>query len=73
MAESSLNMTFRRWLDSNQMIHLNRLRIMLQTVNLVPEEEDIPRWIWSRNGKFKVKSIYNHLSDVGPDRSFKHL
>lgn len=36
-------------------------------------EEDRPVWIWSKNGKYNVKSMYNLLANQGPVRSFHHL
>src|SRR4051812_38812264 len=29
--------------------------------------------MWNKSGRFSVKSMYSHLSNVGVDRSFKHL
>jgi hypothetical protein len=37
------------------------------------QDKDTPRWKWSKNGKFTVKSVYKHLCKNGMDRSFKHL
>lgn len=55
------------------MVQLDKLKEKLQSVTLGLDEDDTPRRYWNKSGKFTVKSMYNHLSDVGPDRSFKHL
>jgi hypothetical protein len=46
--------------DNLAMISLNR-------------EHDKPRWKLTKSGIFSVKSLYNKLSAVGVDRSFKQL
>jgi hypothetical protein len=37
------------------------------------EEPDKPRWKYTKNGIFSEKSLYEKLSTVGVDISFKHL
>jgi hypothetical protein len=37
------------------------------------DEKDKPRWKLTKSGVFSVKSLYNKLSAVGVDRSFKQL
>jgi hypothetical protein len=32
-----------------------------------------PKWKRTKTGKITAKSMYNHLSSNGADRSFKHL
>lgn len=54
-------------------IQLNRLRRILLPVDIRDVGEDIPRWTWNSKKKFTVKSVFNHLYDMGQDRSFKHL
>lgn len=66
MAKSGWNLSFKRWLDNGRMTQLNRLRTMLQYVNVTLGEEDSPKWSWNMNVKFTVKTMYNHLGDVGP-------
>lgn len=39
----------------------------------VKGEVDRPKWLWTKCGLFYVKCMYNHLSDKGPTRSFKHF
>lgn len=34
---------------------------------------DKPKWKYIKSGGFSVKSLYNKISDVGPDRSFRQL
>jgi hypothetical protein len=36
-------------------------------------EKDKPKWKLTKSGVFSVKSLYNKLSAVGVDRSFKQL
>lgn len=73
MANDRWSMTFGRWLTFDKMIQVNKLRNMLQGVTLTLDEEDSPKWSQNKSGKFTLKSIYNHISNIGPDRSFKHL
>lgn len=35
--------------------------------------DDKISWKWSSKGKYRTKSVYNHLSNDGQDRSFKHI
>lgn len=57
VADRNWNFNFRRWLSADQMIQLNRLRIILHRVTLRPMGEDIPKWTWNRKCSFSVKSI----------------
>ena len=72
MYDRGWNLTFRRWLDPELQRQLGRMRIMLTSVAL-SSGRDTPRWKFSKSGKFTVKSLYEKLSSVGLDRSFKHL
>jgi hypothetical protein len=39
----------------------------------VENDTDKPKWKYTKNGIFLVKSLYEKLSAIGVDRSFKHL
>ena len=45
---------------------------MLNSVAL-SSGRNTPRWKFMKSGKFTVKSLYEKLSSVGLDRTFKHL
>jgi hypothetical protein len=71
-ASRGWQLTYRRWLSPDLQVQIIRLRDLLDTVILVPED-DIPIWDWTKNGQFTVKSVYKDLSGSGIDRSFKHI
>jgi hypothetical protein len=71
-ANMNWNFSFRRWMTPDIALQIHGLnQIMAQTV--LTDRQDRPHWKWTKNGKFIVKSAYNHLCSNGIDRTFKHL
>ena len=65
-------MTSRRWLDTELQRQFAHMRSLLTSVAL-SSGRDAPKWRFTKTGKSMVKSLYDRLSSVGLDRSFKHL
>jgi hypothetical protein len=63
---------FRRWMNLEIRSQWRQIRDSLATITL-NEESYKPKWKYTKNGIFSVKSLYEKLSAVGVDRSFKHL
>jgi hypothetical protein len=47
------------------------LQLMNQTH--LTQDNDFPRWKWSKSGNFTVKSVYKHVCGCGRDESFRYL
>ncbi|PNT60803.1 hypothetical protein BRADI_5g05195v3 [Brachypodium distachyon] len=66
------NFRFRRWLDCSLQEQLRMLHDLL--FQWGPNADvDHPKWKWTKAGIFSVKSMYSHLTNRGPDRTFRHL
>lgn len=65
-------MTCRRWFTNEQNRQLMKLRDFLDNVRL-SQNDDGHIWLWNKKGRFTVKTMHAHISDVGPNRSFRHL
>jgi hypothetical protein len=63
---------FCRWMNPEIQSQWRQMRDHLATIAL-NEESDKPKWKYTKNGIFSVKSMYEKLSAVGIDRSFKYL
>lgn len=71
VAESRWHFPMRRWPTVVLQIQIRELQIELGSV-ILSDEDDKPRWRWTKSGQFTVKSVYKQLSNSGVDRSFKH-
>ena len=72
LADSGWAFSFRRWLQPELQQQASNLRSALVTIAL-GEGRDHPKWKFTRNGVFIVKSLYNKMSSSGPHTTFKHL
>jgi hypothetical protein len=63
---------YRRWMDPLIQSQWRCMRDKLAMVAL-NSEHDKAKWSLTKSGTFSVKSLYNKLSAVGVDRSFKQL
>jgi hypothetical protein len=64
--------SYRRWLTPDFIIQEAGLLQLMNQTNL-SQENNSPRWKWSKNGSFTVKSMYKQICGNGRDRSFRHL
>jgi hypothetical protein len=71
-ADMGWRFSYRRWLTPDLIIQEAGLLQLMNQINLT-QENDYPRWKWSKNGCFTVKSVYKQICGNGRDRSFKHL
>lgn len=51
---------------------MHAMRSMLDGV-VLNQSDDRPWWMKNKNANFTLKTLYDKLSDAGPDRSFKHV
>jgi hypothetical protein len=63
---------FRRWMNPEIQMQWRCMRDDLAMIAL-NDEKDKPKWKLTKFGVFSVKYLYNKLSAVGVDRSFKQL
>jgi hypothetical protein len=63
---------YRHWMNPLIQAQWRCMRDNLAMVAL-NNEQDKPKWNFTKSGIFSVKSLYNKLSAVGVDRSFKQL
>jgi hypothetical protein len=63
---------FCKWMTPEIQSQRRQMRDSLAMIAL-NEESDKPKWKYTKNGIFSVKSLYEKLSIVGFDRSFKHM
>jgi hypothetical protein len=63
---------YRRWMSPEIQSQWRCMRDKLAMIAL-NRDQDKPRWKLTKSGIFSVKSLYNKLSAVGVDRSFKQL
>jgi hypothetical protein len=61
---------YRRWMNPVIQSQWRCMRDKLAMVAL-NSEHDKAKWSLTKSGTFSVKSLYNKLSAVGVDRSFK--
>jgi hypothetical protein len=61
---------YRRWMNPEIQSQWRQMRDSLAMVAL-NNDTDKPKWKFTKNGIFSVKSLYEKLSAVGVDRSFK--
>jgi hypothetical protein len=72
MARRGWRLTFRRWLDENAQNQLRQLRDILTSCAL-GSERDKPVWIWEKNKKFSVKTMYAHLCRADVENPNKRI
>jgi hypothetical protein len=71
-AELGWQFNYRRWMNPEIQSQWRQMRDSLAMVAL-NSDTDKPKWKYTKNGIFSVKSLYEKLSAVGVDRSFKQL
>jgi hypothetical protein len=64
--------SYKRWLSPDLIIQEAGLS-QLMTQTHLSQDNDSPRWKWSKKGNFTVKSVYKKISGGVMDRSFRHL
>jgi hypothetical protein len=71
-AQLGWRLSFRRWISTDlQMKWCGLVYIFNQRT--LSDAVDKPKWKWTKNGQFTVKSLYKHQCRNGLDKSFKHL
>lgn len=72
LAARNWNLSFRRWLDAPLQNQLRRPQDILFSFPL-SEGKDPPKWLWEKNGRFSVKSMYESLCSNEIGNSYRSL